>query len=1021
MRKRSPWRPATRAVVAVTLTAAGLAALAVPAGATGSVDATNYGVTCTGQTGSMGFSPPLSSAVVTGTETITVSSNLTGCTAKVPTGGTAITISKGTVTGTLTAPLNGQSGFSVLTGSAGSIAPTGSLSVAWSTATGSPTLSSGPTVINVLSTGVGFSASGDNLFEGYVNLTIPGAVKGTVSGSFSANSVYSFDSSQTEDTVGQLITQSSISSLALNGGLAVLGVKPTLSVSPASSSTYYPLSAPTTVPYFAEAKYGSTNYDVSQLVDWSATNPGIATLQGTSFDCTNPTGGISNCENFQVGGVGSTTVTATLGTVSASTTTTGLANLAIVTPSPIPDAVVGKPYFWPITTTGGAAPYVPSIPSIPATLPDGFALQSSPMGIVGTPTSAGTYEFAVEVTAGDANPACDPVCNVAYTDFTVTVDPTAAPLSISTTSLPGGTVGSAYEQVVSPSGGAGDTPTPYSWTVTSGSLPDGLTLSSAGVISGAPASDATGTSTFTVKVKDASDQTATQSLSITVGPGLSDAPTPLPAGTVDVTYSQALATPTGGIGPYSFALESGTIPSGLTLNADGTITGTPTDVNVGPNAFTAVVSDSSDPTQYVSLPESITVDPGIPDTPSTTVATVTSPVLVGNGASFTASVSGSGGVPTGTVAFSLDGVPDWTHCTLSAGSCAFYVPDDPAGTYPVGTYPVVATYSGDSVFAGSSDTLSLTVNPPTPTTTTVTVDPATVSSDATVTYSATVTPETEMGTLDGSVDFFAGSTFLCGTFDSSGPYSCTATNAPVGTDTITADFSPQGLNYAASSGTTTLTVNPNPPSVTTASVNPTVSTRGTVTFSATVAPASGPGTPTGTVTFADSQEPLYPICTAPLGGGTGSCTGVDDYGGIETITASYSGDGSFAPSSGTTTLTSYVTTKSDIKCTGLSTASGNATISGCTVPGYSGLKTATALSSVLLSGGAVTFSTGTTSVLSVSSTSPGQGSCTSGETEHITTGIVASGTTDPGFPVKFKVCESGSGKFTIVPGQKLKM
>ena len=248
VRRRSPWRTATRAVVAVTLTAAGLAALAVPAGATGSVDATNYGVTCTGQTGSMGFSPPLSSAVVTGTETITVSTNLTGCTAKVPTGGTAITISKGTVTGTLTAPLNGQSGFSVLTGSAGSIAPTGSLSVAWTTATGSPTLSSGPTVINVLSTGVGFSASGSNLFEGYVDLTIPGATKGTVSGSFSANSVYSFDSSQTEDTVGQLITQSSISSLALNGGLAVLGVKPKLSVSPASSSTYYPLSAPTTVP-----------------------------------------------------------------------------------------------------------------------------------------------------------------------------------------------------------------------------------------------------------------------------------------------------------------------------------------------------------------------------------------------------------------------------------------------------------------------------------------------------------------------------------------------------------------------------------------------------------------------------------------------------------------------------------------------------------------------------------------------------------------------------------------------------
>jgi hypothetical protein len=210
--------------------------------------------------------------------------------------------------------------------------------------------------------------------------------------------------------------------------------------------------------------------------------------------------------------------------------------------------------------------------------------------------------------------------------------------------------------------------------------------------------------------------------------------------------------------------------------------------------------------------------------------------------------------------------------------------------------------------------------------------------------------------------------------------------------------------------------------VTTASVNPTVTTRGTVSYSATVAPASGPGTPTGTVTFTDNNGPLYPICSAPLSGGVASCSGIDYYGGIETITASYSGDSSFAPSSGTATLTNYTSSKSDIKCTGLSTASGTATFSGCTVPGYSGPKTATAPSSVLLSGGTVTLSgVAGTLVLVVSSTTPGQGSCTSGQTEHITTGIVGSGTSYTGYPVKFKLCESGSGNFTIVPGQKLKM
>ncbi len=62
--------------------------------------------------------------------------------------------------------------------------------------------------------------------------------------------------------------------------------------------------------------------------------------------------------------------------------------------------------------------------------------------------------------------------------------------------------------------------------------------------------------------------------------------------------------------------------------------------------------------------------------------------------------------------------------------------------------------------------------------------------------------------------------------------------------------------------------------------------------------------------------------------------------------------------------------------------------------------------------------------MSLTSTSPGQGACAAGDTEHVTTGIVTGGTSNytlTGDPVKFKVCEDGSGNFTIVPGQKLKM
>jgi Putative Ig domain/Pentapeptide repeats (8 copies) len=89
------------------------------------------------------------------------------------------------------------------------------------------------------------------------------------------------------------------------------------------------------------------------------------------------------------------------------------------------------------------------------------------------------------------------------------------PLSVSTTSLPYGAAGSAYSQPLAAAGGFG----PYTWSVTAGSLPAGLSLDSAtGVISGTPT--AAGTASFTVQATDAENpaQTASQPLSITVIP-----------------------------------------------------------------------------------------------------------------------------------------------------------------------------------------------------------------------------------------------------------------------------------------------------------------------------------------------------------------------------------------------------------------------------------------------------------------------------------------------------------------------
>jgi len=117
-----------------------------------------------------------------------------------------------------------------------------------------------------------------------------------------------------------------------------------------------------------------------------------------------------------------------------------------------------------------------------------------------------------------------------------------APLTIATTSLPGGTQGAAYSQSLTAGGGTA----PYSWSLVSGSsLPAGLTLSTGGVISGTPT--ATGTTSFTVKVTDSSSpvQTAQATLSITVTtsqpfgcPCTIWPSTAAPGGTVDTNQTQ---------------------------------------------------------------------------------------------------------------------------------------------------------------------------------------------------------------------------------------------------------------------------------------------------------------------------------------------------------------------------------------------------------------------------------------------------------------------------------------------------
>src|SRR5205085_230564 len=160
--------------------------------------------------------------------------------------------------------------------------------------------------------------------------------------------------------------------------------------------------------------------------------------------------------------------------------------------------------------------------------------------------------------------------------LSLTINP--PPLSISTSSLPAGTVGAAYSQALTATGGS----TPYTWSISAGSLPAGLTLSAGGTISGTPGS--AGTSNFTVKVTDSASVSMTAALSLTVNPpALSITTSSLPAGTVGTPYSQALGA-SGGTLPYTWSVSVGSLPAGFTLSAAGTISGTPS--TAGPSSLT---------------------------------------------------------------------------------------------------------------------------------------------------------------------------------------------------------------------------------------------------------------------------------------------------------------------------------------------------------------------------------------------------------------------------------------------------
>jgi hypothetical protein len=178
---------------------------------------------------------------------------------------------------------------------------------------------------------------------------------------------------------------------------------------------------------------------------------------------------------------------------------------------------------------------------------------------------------------------------------------TVTPVSIVTNSLPASFVGTPYSQSISATNGT----VPYTFVLSTGTLPSGLTLSSSGAVSGTPTTP--GTSTFTVKVTDSSSPSgaATASFNLTVAaPPLTITTATLPTPTLGYAYSQTISV-SGGTAPYTFSLQSGSLPAGLTLATNGTISGTP--ATAGANTFVVKVNDSSSTQLTANVTYTITV------------------------------------------------------------------------------------------------------------------------------------------------------------------------------------------------------------------------------------------------------------------------------------------------------------------------------------------------------------------------------------------------------------------------------
>ncbi|MCG7506854.1 putative Ig domain-containing protein [Mesorhizobium retamae] len=458
--------------------------------------------------------------------------------------------------------------------------------------------------------------------------------------------------------------------------LAVLALAGLAALAPSSAQAAPSLGCPAPIA-ITVASGGSRQIDASSC-DPFGTNPQDKVVQPAHGHVTidNASAGLLTYVN---NGDGATTDTftfedASAGVVTVNVTITPAASPITVTPANLPTPQIGVFYDQTLSSAGGVAPYTYSDGG--GSLPPGLSLAANGR-ISGTPTGSGPYNYTVHVT--DSTSPTPLTADKSY-GFIVP-GPT---LVVSPANPDGGTQGIAYSQQFTTSGGTA----PYTYTVETGPLPPGLSLSGTGLLSGTPS--AVGSYTFTIRVQDSTTistggvwlKTHTVTVVISAAPAIVIAPSTLPNGAVGSAYSTSLSA-SGGTSPYTYSISAGALPAGLALSPGGALSGTPT--AGGTFNFTVSATDSSGaPGPYSGTQAySLTIAPPTVSLPTTTLANGTI------GVAYSAAItSANGGTAPYTYSVTAGALPPGT--TLSASTGTISGTPTAAGTF---NFAVVATDS----------------------------------------------------------------------------------------------------------------------------------------------------------------------------------------------------------------------------------------------------------------------------------------------------------------------------------------